>query len=665
MLEKLMMVVGLNDQVSKPLGGIMKQVDGAMNTAKSGMQNMATGGAGLVATGFAIQSALMPAIEMDRKVGEVKSLGVTDEALKQLSKTALDFSGTYGKSATEFVGAAYDIKSAMGDLDGDSLASITKSSGILAAATKADTATITSYMGTMYSVFQQQADATEGGVSKWVEQVAGMTAKSVELFKTTGQGMSDAFKGVGAIATKNGVAIQEQMAVLGMLQGSMSGGEAGTKYRAFINGAIKAQKGLGLSFTDSNGKLLPMYDILEKIKGKFGDLDSKEMARITKAFGSDQATMVIADLLDKTEQLGDNMQKLQTYAKLETAEKMASAMTDQWERLEASWFAIRAAAFGMVLPSFNAIAGSISDGLLWLTAMTDQYPLLTQVMGYASIIAVSFGGFVAALSLAMGAAQFMTAGWGLTIKLLGFAMKASRLLTIAWSAAVMIANGDFALMRVILTGTIARVWAWAAATRAGQATTIAWAIATKAFAVSTAFLKGGFTALTASTWLFNAALWANPITWVVAGIAALVIAVGAMIYWWDDLKASFGDTAVFKMLAATIDWVIDKLNMIPGIDIEWRAGEMPQMPQTESVTKTLSHVSAGDMPTFSQPPTESLFNYTSSATEPMLSQNMVKNMNSTQSRETSHVRQYGDVYITTQGGFTPDELAEWDELNAG
>lgn len=599
MLEKLQMFIGLTDQVTKPLRGIMKDVDGAMNTAKSGMQNMATGGAGLVATGFAIQSALMPAIEMDRKVGEVKSLGVTDEALKQLSKTALEFSGTYGKSATEFVGAAYDIKSAMGDLDGDSLASITKSSGILAAATKADTATITSYMGTMYSVFQQQADATEGGVSKWVEQVAGMTAKSVELFKTTGQGMSDAFKGVGAIATKNGVAIEEQMAVLGMLQGSMAGGEAGTKYRAFINGAIKAQKGLGLSFTDSNGKLLPMYDILEKIKGKFGELDSKEMARITKAFGSDQATMLIADLIDKTDQLGGNMQKLKTYAKLETAEKMASAMTDQWERLEASWFAIRAAAYGMILPAFNAVAGSISDGLMWLTAMTDQYPLLTQVLSSLSIVVVSLGGFVAALSLVMGIGKMMAAGWTVTLAILKGALIATKVVTLGLASAF---------------------------------------------------------------WKLGVALLTNPIGWFFLALGA---GIAAAIYWWDDLKASFGDTAVFKMLADTIDWVIDKLNMIPGIDIEWRAGEMPQMPQTESVTKTLSHVSAGDMPTFSQPPTESLFNYTSSTTEPKLSQNMVKNMNSTQSRETNNVRQYGDVYVTTTEAFSFDKLEEDRILSSG
>ena len=151
------MHVALVDQITKPLQGITKEVQSSMEAGKQGMQNMATGGAGLVATGFAIQNALMPAIEMDRKLGEVKSLGVTDDALKQLQATALDFAAEYGKSATEFVGASYDIQSAIAGLSGDELSQFTKASGVLAAAAKADTATITSYMGTMYGIFKHQA----------------------------------------------------------------------------------------------------------------------------------------------------------------------------------------------------------------------------------------------------------------------------------------------------------------------------------------------------------------------------------------------------------------------------------------------------------------------------------------------------------------------------
>lgn len=600
-----MMVIGLVDQVTKPLAGITNEINGAMSAAEKGMEQAAKGGAGLWATGVAIQNALMPAIEMDRKLGEVKSLGVTDEALKQLQQTALEFASDYGKSATEFVGASYDIQSAIAGLTGEELSQFTKASGVLAAATKADTATITSYMGTMYGIFKNQAE--EMGKAAWVEDVAGMTASAVQMFKTTGMEMSSAFTSVGANATAAGIAMSEQMAILGTLQSTMSGSEAGTKYKAFLAGVGGAQDKLNLSFVDAQGKMLPMLDILEKLQGKFGDtLDVAESDELKKAFGSDEAVSLIKLLMADTQGLAASIDSLGQTKGMGKAEQMAAAMTDQSQRLEASWFAIRAAAFSMVLPAFNAVTGSIADGLMWLTSMTSEYPVLTEVLSYAAIGALSLGGVVASLSLVMGIAKMMAGGWAVTTAVLSGVFKVLRISTIA---------------------------------------------------------------MTAATWLFNAALWANPITWIIAGIVALVAAVGAMIYWWDEIKASFADTTWFKIIAAAIDGVIEMLNMIPGINIEWRAGELPDVPAPETqpaiakAVPVLPDVAALEA---SRPSMDStLIDYKRPENTPQLSKNMVNNLNSSESRTTNNVRQYGDVYITPQGGMTPEQLAEWDELNAG
>lgn len=600
-----MMVIGLVDQVTKPLAGITNEINGAMSAAEKGMEQAAKGGAGLWATGVAIQNALMPAIEMDRKLGEVKSLGVTDEALKQLQQTALEFASDYGKSATEFVGASYDIQSAIAGLTGEELSQFTKASGVLAAATKADTATITSYMGTMYGIFKNQAE--EMGKAAWVEDVAGMTASAVQMFKTTGMEMSSAFTSVGANATAAGIAMSEQMAILGTLQSTMSGSEAGTKYKAFLAGVGGAQDKLNLSFVDAQGKMLPMLDILEKLQGKFGDtLDVAESDELKKAFGSDEAVSLIKLLMADTQGLAASIDSLGQTKGMGKAEQMAAAMTDQSQRLEASWFAIRAAAFSMVLPAFNAVTGSIADGLMWLTSMTSEYPVLTEVLSYAAIGALSLGGVVASLSLGMGIAKMMAGGWAVTTAVMSGVFKVLRISTIA---------------------------------------------------------------MTAATWLFNAALWANPITWIIAGIVALVAAVGAMIYWWDEIKASFADTTWFKIIAAAIDGVIEMLNMIPGINIEWRAGELPDVPVQETqpaiakAVPVLPDVAALEA---SRPSMDStLIDYKRPENTPQLSKNMVNNLNSSESRTTHNVRQYGDVYITPQGGMTPEQLAEWDELNAG
>lgn len=599
------MHVALVDQITKPLQGITKEVQSSMEAGKQGMQNMATGGAGLVATGFAIQNALMPAIEMDRKLGEVKSLGVTDDALKQLQATALDFAAEYGKSATEFVGASYDIQSAIAGLNGDELSQFTKASGVLAAATKADTATITSYMGTMYGIFKNQA--TEMGKGEWVEQVAGMTASAVQMFKTTGSEMSSAFTSVGANATSAGITMSEQMAILGTLQATMSGSEAGTKYKAFLAGVANAQDKLNLSFTDSQGQMLPMLDILDKFKGQYGDtLSVAESADLKKAFGSEEAVSMIKLLMADTDGLAGSIEQLGQVQGMSKAEEMASAMTDQWERLEASWFAVRAAVFGAILPSINAIVGSMANGLVYITGWTDEFPWLAEILGYVAIAGLSLGGVVATLSLAMGIGQMMSAGWAVTMTGLNSIMKLLRITTMA---------------------------------------------------------------STAAAWLFNAALWANPITWVVAGIALLIGGVAAAIYWWDDLTAAFKDTAWFDVIAGAIEGIVDLLNMIPGVDIE--LGSKVDTPEVSAAVQAERNAPTSIQPMAfdaSEMPTGnggSIAEYKQPGAMPTLPPNMVQNVTTTHKPQGGNMSSYGDVYITAPNGMTPDQLAEWDELNAG
>ncbi|EMF7383274.1 phage tail tape measure protein [Vibrio sp. 704] len=485
--EALRFQVGLIDQISKPLGNIKRNLNDVTNTYRQGTHTMMAGAAGMVGAGFALQQALMPAIEMDRALGEVKSLGVADDQLKTLTQTAMKFSVEYGKSATEFVAASYDIKSAMGDMTGDELAGVTRSSAILAAATKADTATITNYMGTMYSVFKDQADRI--GKDNWAEQVAGMTAKSVEMFKTTGQGMSDAFKGVGALGKTHGVAIQEQMAVLGLLQGSMTGSEAGTRYKAFMSGVVKAQDKLGMAFTDSNGKMLPMFDIMSKLRNQFGDLDSLEIDQIKQAFGSDEAVLLITDLIGKTNELQSSVKDLNDASNLNTAINMAGAMTDQWERLEQGVFAVRTAFGAALLPSLLPVISSLADGAIEIIEWTEMFPNLTKYIGFAAMAILGAAAAGGVFTLMMGVGKQVMATYMLTMKM-------------------------FTGVNFLLTK--------------------------------------GMAALRVAMLAVNIAMMANPIGFITGAVVAAIAAVGALIFYWDDLKASLGDTTWFQVLEGAI-----------------------------------------------------------------------------------------------------------------
>lgn len=486
--EALRFQVGLIDQISKPLGNIQRQMTDVTNTYRQGTHTMMAGAAGMVGAGFALQQALMPAIEMDRALGEVKSLGVADEQLKQLSDTALEFAVDYGKSASDFVAASYDIQSAISGLGGNELSEFTRASGVLAAATKADTSTITNYVGTMYGIFQNSAN--EMGKADWVNMLGGQTAKAVQMFKTTGDGMSSAFTSVGAAATSVGVGMTEQMAILGTLQSTMSGSEAGTKYRAFLAGTAKAQEALNMQFTNAQGQMLPIVDILNQIKGRYGETISvAEAAELSKAFGTQEATAMIQLLMQNTDGLATSINELGKVKGLDVAEQMAGAMTDQWERLEQGVFAISAAFGAVLLPAILPVVGGMAEGATAIVQWTQMFPNLTKYIGFAAIAILGAAAAGGAFTLMMGVGKQAMATYMLTMKM--------------------------------FTGV-------------------------------SFLLTKGMAALRVAVLAANIAIAANPIILVVGAVVAAIAAVGALIYYWDDLKASFGDTTWFQVLEGAI-----------------------------------------------------------------------------------------------------------------
>ncbi|MFQ3203375.1 MAG: hypothetical protein ACI87I_001834 [Pseudoalteromonas tetraodonis] len=517
--QQLMFTVGLVDQITKPIAKISNSLNGLTNDYQAGAVKMASGVAGIAASGYALQNALMPAIEMDRALGEVKSLGVRESALKQLTDTSYEFALKYGKSSTEFVKSSYDIQSAIAGLNDADLSAFTLSSNVLAAATKADAGTITNYMGTMYGIFKNQANAM--GKSEWVEQLTGMTASAVQAFKTTGSEMSSAFTAIGAQATTAGIAMNEQMAVLGTLQATMSGSEAGTKYKSFLAGVGKAQDALNLTFTDSQGAMLPMVDILNQIKGKYGEtIDVAEGDALKKAFGSNEAVATINLLMNDIDGLGQSIDSLGNVTGMQQAEKMAMDMTDQSQRLAQSWYVIRAAWGSAILPVFNKFVGLIADMGTSVVWFTEAFPNLTKWIGYAAV----------------GVLGLVAAGGLFTLM-----MGAGKMAMVAWTVGAM-----------------------------------AWGGITAALTTGLTFLKGAMLAL-------NIVMYANPIGLIVAGITLAIAAVGALIYYWDDLKATMGEWGWIKAIGGifssvwsgiksifndSMDWIIDKLNLIPGVDID-------------------------------------------------------------------------------------------------
>jgi TP901 family phage tail tape measure protein len=478
-LNNLMFQVSLIDRVSAPMGRIMETIHQASAGFQSGFTKMGVGAAGLAGAAYSVSNLLEPTREMQRALGEVKSLGVAQETLDLLQKTALNFSLKYGESAADVVRSSYDIAGAISGLAGPELAAFTKISGLLAKGTKANVGDVTNYVGTMYGIFQKHADAM--GRAQWIEQMAAQTAQAVNIFKTDGQGMANAFTTIGANATQAGIALSEQFAVLGRLQASMSGSEAGTKYRAFLDNVGKAQKVLGLSFVDAQDHMLPIFDILDRINGKFGDLGKVGTAGLLKkAFGSDEAVALVQMLSTDVAGLRNNIADIGNQTGMQSLYKMADAMTDPWGRMRAGIDAISIGIGNELTPVMNPAIESINklfnDSLKWIHANKD----MAKLIGMGTLAIFGSIGAIGLFGIAAGWAEVMTTGWGVAMKLIFSPLKK---------------------MAVAIWGVLPSIWS------------------------------------------FTAALFANPITWWIVGITALVALVaGAVIYWdqWTAVVSNFG-----------------------------------------------------------------------------------------------------------------------------
>ncbi|WLQ14396.1 phage tail tape measure protein [Hahella aquimaris] len=519
-LEKLMFSVSLIDKASGVAGKIQHSLDKLTQHATRGFVQMAAGATGLLGAGVALESMLGPAIEMDRALGEVKSLGVANDALRTLEETALRFSIRYGEAADDFVRSSYDIQSAIAGLSGRELAAFTEAGGVLAKATKSDSATITNYMGTMYGVFQRTAE--QMGKAQWVQRLAGQTASAVQMFKTTGAEMAAAFGNLGAEAQSQGVTMAEQMAVLGSLQATMSGTEAGTKYKAFLAGVGNAQKALGLAFTDSQGRLLPMVEILTRIQGKFGDIDTVAKADLLKtAFGSTEAVGLVKLLMQNTQGLAGAIDQLGAQTGMDKARTMAEAMIDPWQRWAAGVNAVKVSLGRAFLPLLQPLLDRLTAGADTLTRWTRLFPNLTRLVAIATLTVIGLVAAASAFALVAGVAQLVLAGWHAVLLLGAGAMR-------AWSLAVSAGRAAVFLLQI---GTY---------------------LAAGAFSAMRAALLTG----AAATWAFSTALLANPITWIVLGVVALIAALAALVIYWDEVSAA---------VSAALGWIVEKWTGLRGI----------------------------------------------------------------------------------------------------
>ncbi|MFH2064989.1 MAG: phage tail tape measure protein [Pseudomonadota bacterium] len=415
-------VMSLIDNITGPLRSITAGMDATSAgsdrlSARMGRLAKAmlplVAAAGLVIGIFGV--AVGATMDTQAALGELASVGITD--MQALSGAAEEFSGQWsGTTKPEFLSAAYDIKSGISSLTDAGVAEFTKLAALTGKATKSSTAEMTSLFATGYGIYKgMYADLSD---MQFGEVFSAGISGAVKNFKTTGSGMAQAISSLGATATTAKVPLAEQLSILGMLQATMSGSEAGTKYKAMMQSAAGAGQKLGLQFMDSNNQLLSMPDILTAMRGKYGDtLDAMEKMEIQKAFGTQEAVAVLDLLYGKLGDLTGNINGMGAVMGTGTAATKAMADTmnqdlgavlqltgQKWHNM----MEVIGNVFEPMVISAVTWIGKLSD-VLNVVAKSPVGKALILIAGIVSLAVLAFTAFAGASYMVGLAIPFITA----------------------------------------------------------------------------------------------------------------------------------------------------------------------------------------------------------------------------------------------------------------
>ena len=404
-LDKLTYSIGIIDKVTGPVNKVMAKINQLSQQTAAAQDQMMRGATTAVAGGYALAKSLAPAIDHVAALGEVQSLGVAEDALQKLTKTSYEFGFQFGGNSAEFVRSAYDIQSAIAGLSGNELSEFTKTSNVLAVATKADAATITSYMGTMYGIFEQTANKM--GKSNWVNQIAGQTATAVQLYKTTGAEMQAAFSNLGATATNIGLSSAQQFALVGELQlVAKSGSVAGTQAASLLQGIGKAQDALGIELTADNGDMLAIDVVLGRINERLSSFGSVARGDVlTQIFGK-QGAKAVDVLSTKVDKLKDGINVFENVQDASKAQEMANIIASPWDRLGGSFNAAATAMGNRLLPVVEPFVEMLAAGFAGIVALTQQFPVLSSALATVVVAVVGLVTAFGLVNFAMGLFRF-------------------------------------------------------------------------------------------------------------------------------------------------------------------------------------------------------------------------------------------------------------------
>ncbi|WP_435336656.1 phage tail tape measure protein [Klebsiella sp. K-3] len=654
-MKQLDFTLSLIDKLSRPLKQVQNNVTGFAEKSNAAFMRIGGGVLALAGAGMAIKGALSPAIEMYDALTDAAAKGIGSSVLKTVQRDALAFSTTYGASAVEFVQSTESINASIAGLTGNELPKVTKVANTLAFALKSTAADTAEFMGQMYGNFSAEAERL--GKVQFAEQLAGKMVYMRKTFGTEMATIKDLMEGARGVGTNYGVGLDEQLAVLGQLSRTL-GTEASSAYEGFMTGAIDGAKKLGLSFTDATGKMLSMPEMLIKLQGKYGkslEGNLKAQAELDAAFGDSSA--VVKQLYGNVALLQRNITELGGADGLRRTQEMATKMVKPWDRFVAILQAIKTVIGLTLIPVLYPLLNRLADMGQTFARWMQMFPNIARVVGYASMALLSFAVVGATVNIVMGVSKFIMLGlagiWRVLASVttiytatLWLAQKA----VVVWNASLAALRGILLAVRMaaVLSGAAINFMSWPILLVIGAIALLAagcyllikhWdtvkaaVMNTEAFKVVAGvvtWLAGIFS----SAWQFIKDGWNSFIalltgfspTQALGGMASGIISMFDNV--WQVIKGGF---------LKSWNWIVGKLNKIPGVDISMAAESPPPLTSnTLSTGGELKGIERGGIS---------------------------KSINSNAKSVTDNSKKIDTVNIYPKETLSPGKLMEWQELN--
>ena len=686
-MKQLDFTLSLIDKLSRPLKQAQGNVTGFAEKSKEAFMQIGGGVLALAGTGMAIKGALMPAIEMYDALNDAAAKGIDDSALKAVQRDALRFSTTYGASAVEFVQSTESINASIAGLTGNELPKVTKVANTLAFALKSTAAETAEFMGQMFGNFS--ADANRLGKVEFAEQLAGKMVYMRKTFGTEMAAIKDLMEGARGVGTNYGVGLDEQLAVLGQLQRTL-GTEASSAYEGFMTGAIEGSKKLGLSFTDSTGKMLSMPEMLIKLQGKYGkslEGNLKAQAELDAAFGDSSA--VVKHLYVNVALLQRNITELGGADGLKRTQEMAQKMVKPWDRFVAILKAIQTVIGLTLIPVLYPVLNRLADMGQTFARWMQLFPNIARVVGYAAMALLSFAAVGAVANIVMGVSRFIMMGLrGIWVALTAItkvytaAVWLGNIAVIAWNATLKFLRGTLLAVRMaaMMAGIGINLMSWPILLVIGAVALLAagcWLLikhwdtvknavmdtaAFQACARVVAWLAGVF----ASAWQFISEGWNSFISMLtgfspsqaLSGLATGIVSLFDNV--WLSVKNGF---------LKSWNWIVSKLNNIPGVDIELAGAASADIAKNETAVYPVPELkqsakAEGALPAVTQNSFTPDRLLTGGELKGIEKGGITKTINSNAKSVTDNSRKIDTVNIYPKEMITPGQLIEFQELGA-